>query len=572
MNLRKLLDERIGKSITEVLGSPASAVITRASRPEFGDFQANGVMAVAKKLKRNPRDIAAEVIAKIDLEGIAEKIEIAGPGFINIWLSESFLSSSICATTHLLENSRTSATVVIDYSSPNLAKEMHVGHLRSTVIGDSVARVLAALGDTVIRQNHVGDWGTQFGMLLAYVNELGDALSEQSDKLSDLEVFYRAAKKRFDSDSTFANKARANVVALQSGDEKTLQAWQQFIDISLSHCESLYKRLGIQLTREDVMGESAYNDDLKNVVQDLKAKGLLRESNGAYCVFLDAFKNKEGEPLPVIVQKSDGGFLYATTDLSAVRHRFSTLHADRSLYIVGAPQILHFQQIFAVAQMAGYVPDGKEITHHPFGSMLGKDGKPFSTRKGGAEKLSNLLDEAEERAYLLVASKNPDLDEKTHRSIARIVGLGAVKYADLSKNRTNDYVFDWDQMLSFEGNTAPYLQYAYSRIQSLFKRGAIDFSKLSCKITTQSIHEHQLAVSLLVFQEVVENVGREALPHLLCNYLYELASNYMRFYEHCPVLTAEAELRDSRLLLCKKTADTLKLGLSLLGIGTIERM
>jgi len=572
MNLRNFLDERISKGISEVLGAPASAVVTRSSRPEFGDFQANGVMAIAKQLKRNPRDVAAEVITRIDLEGIAGKIEIAGPGFINIWLSESFLSASLCATNELLDQSHTSTTVVIDYSSPNLAKEMHVGHLRSTVIGDSIARVLGALGDKVIRQNHVGDWGTQFGMLLAYMDELSGGQAVQSEKLSDLEMFYRAAKKRFDSDAEFANQARANVVALQSGDKKALQAWQQFIDISLSHCESLYKRLDIQLTRDDVMGESAYNDDLKSVVEDLDAKGLLSESKGASCVFLEAFKNKEGEPLPVIVQKSDGGFLYATTDLSAVRHRFSNLHADRSLYIVGAPQILHFQQIFAVAHLAGYIPSGKEITHHPFGSMLGKDGKPFSTRKGGAEKLSNLLDEAEERAYLLVSSKNPDLDEATQRSIARVVGLGAVKYADLSKNRTNDYIFDWDQMLSFEGNTAPYLQYAYSRIQSLFKRGAVDFSSIDQKISTQATHEHQLAVTLLVFQEVVENVGRDALPHLLCNYLYELASNYMRFYEHCPVLSAKDELRDSRLILCKKTADTLKLGLSLLGIGTIERM
>ncbi len=572
MNLRKLLDERIGRGMSKVSGAPALAVVTRSSRPEFGDFQANGAMALAKKLKRSPREIAAQVIDSIDLNGIADKIEIAGPGFINIWLSEAFLSSSICANNPLIEKTPQAQTVVVDYSSPNLAKEMHVGHLRSTVIGDCVTRVLSQLGHTVIRQNHVGDWGTQFGMLLTHMDELKDRKSAQKEELADLEFFYRAAKKRFDSDPEFADRARANVVALQSGNVDVLHTWQQFIDISLSHCEALYERLDIQLTRADVRGESAYNDDLKSVVEDLDSKGLLSESNGARCVFLDEFKNKDGEPLPVIVQKSDGGYLYATTDLSAVRHRFNKLRADRALYIVGAPQILHFQQIFAVARLAGYVTQNQELTHHSFGSMLAKDGKPFSTRKGGAEKLANLLDEAEERAFELVSSKSPEMNTAAKKSIARVVGFGAVKYADLSKNRTNDYIFDWDQMLSFDGNTAPYLQYAYSRIKSLFKRGEVDFSKIDSGISAQSAQEHQLAVCLLVFQETVESVGREALPHLLCNYLYELASNYMRFYEHCPVLSAEEDLRNSRLLLCKRTADTLKLGLSLLGIGTVERM
>lgn len=572
MNLRKLLDERVSAAISKVSASAAPAVLARASRPEFGDYQANGVMAAAKKMQANPREIAQKVIQVLDLEGISDKLEVAGPGFINIWLSEAFLSSSICEQKHLIEKTTEAKTVVIDYSSPNLAKEMHVGHLRTTVIGDSLSRVLSALGHTVIRQNHVGDWGTQFGMLLAYLEDLNSEHEDFSDKLADLEEFYRAAKKRFDSEPPFADRARARVVALQSGDESVLKTWQQFIDISLSHCQALYDRLDIQLTRDDVMGESAYNDDLHNVVLDLDKKGLLSESRGAKCVFLEEFSNKEGQPLPIIVQKSDGGYLYATTDLSAVRHRFTKLHADRALYIVGAPQILHFQQIFTLARKAGYVPANCELTHHPFGSMLGKDGKPFSTRKGGVEKLSSLLDEAEERAYALVRSKNPELDEETLRSIAKVLGFGAIKYADLSKNRTGDYIFDWDQMLAFEGNTAPYLQYAYSRIQSLFKRGAINFQDIDCNITTHSIYEHQLAVALLGFQEVLEVIVRDALPHQLCNYLYDLASLYMRFYEHCPVLSAEDKLRNSRLILCKKTADTLKLGLSLLGIDVVERM
>ena len=572
MNIRDLLEERISKAISTLAGSPAKAMLARSSRPEFGDYQANGVMSVAKKLKRNPRDLAQELVQSIQLDGIAEKLEVAGPGFINIWLSKNFLSDSLCNQEQLLTNTAHTETVVIDYSSPNLAKEMHVGHLRTTIIGDSIARVLTQLGHKVIRQNHVGDWGTQFGMLLTYMQDQTDNLDEYDNKLADLENFYRAAKARFDSEPEFARRARTRVVALQAGDEETLKAWKQFINTSLSHCQTIYQQLDVQLSPDDVMGESAYNDDLQNIIADLQQKQLLVESHGAKCVFLEEFTNKQGEPLPVIVQKSDGGFLYATTDLAAIRYRFSKLHADRALYIVGAPQILHFQQIFALAKKANFIPEGCEITHHPFGSILGKDGRPFSTRKGGVEKLGNLLDEAEQRAYTLVAAKNPELGDEDLRLIAKTVGIGAIKYADLSKNRTGDYIFDWDQMLSFEGNTAPYLLYAYSRIQSLFRRGNINFDEIKAEVITTTTYEHQLAVNLLGFQEVVELVARDALPHQLCNYLFDLASCYMRFYEHCPVLSAEKTLSHSRLILCKKTAETLKAGLYLLGISTVERM
>jgi arginyl-tRNA synthetase len=568
VNLRALLSARIEAALAEVLGEPAPAVVQPAGRPEFGDYQANGVMAAAKRTRQNPRALAEAVVARADLAGIAEAPEIAGPGFINLRLRPEFLAHRLAAEP-LLQPASPSERIVVDYSSPNLAKEMHVGHLRSTIIGDALARLLAALGHQVIRQNHVGDWGTQFGMLLTHLDETG----ANSRELADLENFYRAAKARFDSDPEFAERSRETVVRLQQGDARARDAWQQFIDISLSHCQAVYDRLGVTLGPDDVHAESAYNAALPEVIAELDRQGLVSTSDGATCVFLDEFTGKDGEPLPVIVQKSDGGYLYATTDLAAVRYRTHDLQAHRVLYLTDARQALHFRQIFAVARRAGFATPDARLEHLPFGAMLGTDGKPFKTRSGDVVKLIELLDEAETRAFAIVSEKSPELPEDERRQVAHAVGIGAVKYADLSKNRTSDYVFDWNQMLAFEGNTAPYLQYAYTRIRSVFRRAGIEPGSLTAGAPVIAAPaEHQLAVQLLRFQETVDQVAEDGFPHQLCGYLYELATAFMRFYESCPILTAEAAVRDSRLRLCARTAETLRSGLDLLGIETVERM
>ena len=568
MNLKQLLSERLGAAFRAACDEPVDPVIQTAGKPEFGDYQANGAMAAAKRLGLAPRDLAARVIAAADVADLCEPLEVAGPGFINIRLRGEFLTQRLGDGFELIEPVSDPLTVVVDYSSPNLAKEMHVGHLRSTIIGDALARTLEALGHRVIRQNHVGDWGTQFGMLLAFLEESGAG----SDELADLEAFYRSAKQRFDSDAEFAQRARAKVVLLQSGDPATRAEWQRFINISLSHCQAIYERLGVTLRRDDVHAESAYNDDLPLIVIALRERGLLVESDGAQCVFLDEFKGKDDQPLPVIVQKSDGGYLYATTDLAAVRYRAQTLHSDRVLYLTDARQALHFRQIFAVSRKAGFTTNSIALEHHPFGNMLGRDGKPFKTRAGGVVKLNELLDEAETRALALVSGKNPDLPEAERGDIARVVGIGSVKYADLSKNRTSDYVFDWDQMLSFEGNTAPYLQYACSRIHSLFMRGNVDLVALPSSVRIDAAEERALAIALLRFQEIIELVAQEGYPHLLCGYLYELAAAFTRFYEACPILNQAEALRRSRLRLCQRTVVTLETGLDLLGIETVQRM
>jgi len=441
--------------------------------------------------------------------------------------------------------------------------------LRSTVIGDSVANVLGFLGDTVIRQNHVGDWGTQFGMLLAYLQEKPTT----SDELSDLENFYRAAKQRFDESEEFAERARALVVKLQAGDADCLALWTRFKDISLSHCQEIYDRLNVNLTPADVMGESAYNDDLANVVNDLKAAGLLVESNGAQCVFLEEFKTAEGTPLPVIVQKAGGGYLYATTDLAAVRYRSNVLKADRALYFVDQRQALHFQQVFEVARRAGFITNGMLTEHMGFGTMNGADGRPFKTRDGGTVKLVDLLDEAQERAYALVKEKNPEVAEADLRTIAKAVGIGAVKYADLSKHRTSDYSFNFDQMLSFEGNTAPYLLYAYTRVVGVFRKLGEAFDETKGQIILQAPQEQELAARLAQFGETLNNVAEKGTPHVLCAYLYDLAGLFSSFYENCPILGAETpEQQQSRLRLAALIGRTLKQGLDLLGLETLERM
>ena len=574
MNIRQLLDDRITATLHS-LGAPEtiSAIVKPSARPEFGDYQANGVMAAAKQLKTNPRELATRLLDALDLSDVAEKLEVAGPGFINIHLKNGWLVQALDKTPPSLPLSgEERKSIVVDYSGPNLAKEMHVGHLRSTIIGDAVARVLVFQGHNVIRQNHVGDWGTQFGMLIAHMVSLQAQGGELSMQLADLETFYRAAKQRFDNESSFADNARHYVVKLQSGDAECLQLWQQFIDISLHHCEEVYAQLGVNLTRADVKPESAYNADLPVIVSDLQAQGLLVEDNGAQCAFLDEFKNKDGSITPIIVQKTGGGYLYATTDLAALRYRSGTLNADRVLYFTDARQSLHFQQVFTLARKAGFVRPEVALEHMPFGNMLGEDGKPFKTRTGGTVKLVEVLAEAEERAFALVSAKNPELPEAERHAIAHSVGIGAVKYADLSKNRNSDYIFNWDAMLSFEGNTAPYLQYAYARIKSIFRR--LETYDAQATLTLQETAERTLAMKLLQFTEATDSVAKEGLPNHLCTYLYELAGNFMSFYEACPILKdgVAQDVRNSRLRLADLTAQTLQTGLNLLGIGVMERM
>ncbi|MFT6790971.1 MAG: arginyl-tRNA synthetase [Cellvibrionaceae bacterium] len=551
--------------------------IAPSKRVGSGDYQANGAMAAAKHLRKNPLDVARDIVTCLQIDDMASAVDISGPGFINITLSNEWLAEAVEHYRQAYEKAlraNSQQTVVVDYSSPNLAKEMHVGHLRSTIIGDAMVRILEKQGHRVIRQNHVGDWGTQFGMLLVELETHLQQGEPASLALKDLESFYRQAKQTFDASEAFADKARETVVKLQSGDPQTLSLWQQFKTVSLAHSQEIYNKLNVTLCLEDIRGESAYNDDLSILVKELRDKGLAKEDQGALVVFLEELANKDGRPSPVIVQKQGGGYLYSTSDLAALRYRQNTIHADRILYFIDARQSLHMQQMFTIARKAGFVDAAVSLEHHAFGTMMNDDGKPIKTRRGGTIKLAELLDEAIERADALVREKSSDLSEAQYREIAKKVGIGAVKYADLSKVRTGDYLFNWDSMLSFEGNTAPYLQYAYTRIQSIFRKAEQSPQQINGPFKIAQPDEKKLSIKLLQFPETIQQVSQDAYPHLLCTYLYDLASLYMRFYENCPILKDSVSKvdRSSRLLLCDATGKTLKLGLELLGIETMEKM
>ncbi|TRN12082.1 arginine--tRNA ligase [Vibrio fluvialis] len=577
MNIQALINDKVSQAL-EAAGAPAGspAAVRQSAKPQFGDYQANGVMGVAKQLGTNPREFAQKVIDVLDLDGIASKTEIAGPGFINIFLSEEFLAKqadAALADERLGVAQEAQQTIVADYSAPNVAKEMHVGHLRSTIIGDAVVRTLEFLGHKVIRANHIGDWGTQFGMLIANLERVQQESGEVSMELSDLEAFYRESKKLYDEDAEFAERARNYVVKLQGGDAFCLDMWKKLVDVTMIQNQRNYDRLNVSLTRDDVMGESMYNDMLPGIVADLKEKGLAQEDDGAQVVFLEEFKNKDGEPMGVIIQKRDGGFLYTTTDIACAKYRYETLGADRVLYFIDSRQHQHLMQAWTIVRKAGYVPEEVTLEHHAFGMMLGKDGRPFKTRAGGTVRLADLLDEAEERAKALIESKNPDLDADEKAEIATTVAMAAGKYADLSKHRTTDYVFDWDNMLAFEGNTAPYMQYAYTRVASIFAKAGVSPDNLTGDIKITEEKEKALIAKLLQFEEAVQSVSREGQPHILCSYLFELAGQFSSFYEACPILIAEDEsVKQSRLKLAALTAKTIKQGLSLLGINTLERM
>jgi len=569
--LEDLLHDRLAPAFEAVAGARVDPSLRRS---QHADFQADAALALAKRLGRPPREIAAAVLDAARLDGLVASAEISGPGFINLTLADAALGPLLAAMSQDerlgVPPAQAPETVLVDYSAPNVAKEMHVGHLRSTVIGDAAVRVLDWLGHRVLRANHLGDWGTPFGMLIEHLVDQGAAAEGLS--LGDLNAFYQAARAKFDTDETFRERSRTRVVALQSGDLGTRQLWRLLVDESARHFLAVYDLLGVRLTGGDFRGESFYNDMLAPVVAELDQLGLLRESDGAQVAYPAGFTGRDGGPLPLIVRKSDGGFGYPATDLAAIRHRTRELGVTRLLYVVGLPQSQHFAMIFEVAREAGWLAAPARAEHVGFGSILGPDGKLFRSRSGDTVKLGALLDEAVARAAALIAEKSPDLDAETRAAVARDVGVGALKYADLGNDRTRDYVFDWDRMLSFEGNTGPYLQYARARILSIFRRGGVTPPRGLTAIPVTAPEERALAIELLGFPAVVAEVGQSLEFHRLAGYLFKLATVFTAFYERCPVLRAEGAVRESRLVLCDLTARVLGRGLILLGIGTPDRM
>jgi arginyl-tRNA synthetase len=586
-DIETILRERFKAAMSLALGPEHASTDPQLRAPntaQFGDFQANAAMSLGKALGSKPRDVAEKIVAALDVAGVCSKVEIAGPGFINLHLTPEFIDEHVSAQAHDsrlgVALAQPAQSVVVDYGGPNVAKEMHVGHLRSTIIGDAIVRVLAFEGHNVIRQNHIGDWGTQFGMLIESMVE-SDWQPVPGQLIGDLNTLYQAAKKRFDDDADFAARARQRVVLLQGGDERTLGLWRKLVAQSQEHFQEVYSRLGVLLESSDVRGESFYNPRLPGVVQGLDDAGLLKISQGAAVVCPEGFKNEEGEPLPLIVRKSDGGYLYATTDLAAARFRLTDLGAQRLIYVADSRQAQHFAMVFATLRLAGWAGGQQRLDYVPFGTVLGKDRKPFKTRSGEVLKLIDLLNEAQERAASVLAEKEAgrpsDLTADARTRVAKVVGIGALKYADLSSDRIKDYIFDWDRMLAMEGNTAPYLQNAYVRIRSIFRKaqaqGLWSTQDTAGTVTLREPAERALGLKLLLFSGVVRSVAQSLEPHRLCNYLYELAALYHQFYENCPVLTAPDDAtRKSRLTLCGATADVLKKGLELLGIEVVEQM
>lgn len=583
-SLIEQLRNKFTQALTTAFGSAVEGIdpiVVPASNPQFGDYQSNIALSLSKALKQPPRAIAEQIVQHLDVSGICQTPAIAGPGFINLTLESAYLEAQLSVIQidpRLgVESVKTPQRVIVDFSSPNIAKEMHVGHLRSTIIGDSLARILEFQGHDVLRLNHVGDWGTQFGMLIAYLRETYPSALTTSNALDlgDLVAFYRKAKQRFDADEEFQETARKEVVKLQSGAEDSRRAWQLLCEQSRREFEVIYDLLDIHLTER---GESFYNSLLPDVVKDLEKSGLLVEDTGAQCVFLEGFTNKEGQPLPLIVRKSDGGYNYATTDLAAIRYRIEQDRAVRIIYVTDSGQANHFAQVFQVARRAGWLTDEVQVVHVPFGLVQGEDGKKLKTRSGETVRLRDLLDEAitRARADLEARLKDEGREEteefKTH--VAQIIGLSAVKYADLSQNRNSNYIFSFNKMLSLQGNTAPYLLYAYARIQSISRKGNINFNELgdNAKVLLQEEAELVLGKHVLQLSEVLRELERDLLPNRLCQYLYELSQKFNQFFEQCPVLWSEEPVRTSRLVLCNLTSQTLKLGLSLLGIGVLERM
>jgi arginyl-tRNA synthetase len=583
-SILETLKNRFTQALINSFGQEMAEVdplVRLSNNPNFGDYQADIAMSLAKKLKQKPRDIAQQIIAHLQVEDLCNTPEIAGAGFINLKLKQSYLEDQIKKIQNDLrlgiEKVTNSEKIIVDFSSPNIAKEMHVGHLRSTIIGDCIARILEFKGYDVLRLNHVGDWGTQFGMLIAYLKEVyPDALTTADAlDLGDLVAFYKQAKQRFDEDDGFKEISRQEVVNLQAENPESIHAWQLLCNQSRQAFQVIYDLLNIKLVER---GESFYNPYLPEIVEYLKQQNIVEESDGAQCVFLEGFTNKEGNPLPLIVQKSDGGYNYATTDLAALKYRIEKDGAKKIIYVTDAGQANHFTQVFQVGKKAGILTDQIEVIHVPFGLVLGQDGKKLKTRSGETIRLKDLLDEAVKRAYLdlekRLAEEGRNETEDFRNNVAQIVGLSAVKYADLSQNRISNYKFNYDEMLKLQGNTAPYMLYAYVRVQGISRQGQINFEELdqNIRIVIQEESEVILAKHLLQFSDILKEVENSLLPNRLCDYLYELSKKFNKFYEDCPVLKAEDPFKTSRLILADLTAKSLKLGLSLLGISVLERM
>ena len=572
------VEQRIAAAFAKVGGAAAVGIDTAVRQSDRADAQVNGSLALAKAMGLTPREVALKVLEIVDLKEICSDAQVAGPGFINLTFKNEFLARELMASSTGKKLGVRSATkprkVVIDYSAPNVAKEMHVGHLRSTVIGDALVRMLTYVGNEVARENHVGDWGTPFGMLIEHLVDLGETHAAEELSVGDLDSFYRSARKKFDESEIFQTRARTRVVALQSGDAETLRLWKLLVAESNRYFQKIYRTLGVLLEPTDVMGESAYNKLLPQVTTRLGALGMMTKSDGADVVFPEGFTNRENQPLPLIIRKTDGGYNYATSDLACVIDRVERIDAELLLYVVGAPQAQHLQMIAAVATQAGWLKAPREMVHVSFGNVLGADKKMLKTRSGDTVKLDALLTEAVERAAKAVAEKNPDLTAEAQAEIARIVGIGAVKYADLSTDRIKDYTFDWDRMLSFDGNTSPYLQYAHARICSIFRRANVERASVrNFEPTISHVAERELAMKVLQFDSALWDTLDKYSPHRLCTYLYDLATSFSSFYEQCPVLKAENENeKNSRLMLCDLTARVMQAGLEVLGIESPEQM
>lgn len=575
MSIQSILNEKVTSAIHQAgIQEEFNPAVRASTKPQFGDYQVNGLMGIAKRHKINPRELATNVLTHLDLDNIAEKVEIAGPGFLNIFLKNEWLSShisSLVQENNIKMTDQKKQTIVVDYSAPNIAKEMHVGHLRTTIIGDCLVKVLDYLGHNVIRANHIGDWGTPFGMLIAHLEDIeGNAKNHQ--ELSDLDMFYKAAQKKFKENEEFANKARKYVSELHNGNEKIISQWKKLIDITMSQNQTLYNRLNISLSQENIMGESFYNPMLPGIVNDLLSKNIATKDHGATVVFLEEFKNRDGNPMGVIIQKKDGAYLYTTTDIACLKYRYETLKADRILYCIDARQNQHLQQIWAISKKANYVSENISLEHIQNGMVLGDDGKPFKTRSGKTVKLLSLIDESESRAYKLIKDKNPTLSDAEITKMAKLIGGASIKYAELSKSRTTDYIFNFDNMLSFTGNTAPYLLYAYTRIQSILSKSNLHPLQQNYKLIITNDIEKQIALQVAQFEDIVKTVAKDGTPHILCSYLYNLSGLFSSFYESNPILQENEEIKHSRLLLVQIVSIVIKTSLDLLGIEALNKM
>jgi arginyl-tRNA synthetase len=568
-----VLAPRVSESIIDAFGSEFSGTDPVLRPSQFADVQVNVAFVLAKRVGLPPREVAARILEHVELNGLCSRVEVSGSGFLNLTLRDEWIGNSVSAMASderlgvpLEEPQR----IPIDYSAPNVAKEMHVGHLRSTVVGDALARILEHLGHAVIRQNHIGDWGTPFGMLIEHLLDVGERSKEARLLETDPNTFYQAARAKFDADQVFATRARARVVALQAGDPDTVRLWRELVELSKHYFNRVYARLRVTLTNDHLAGESTYNDRLASVCAELEASGIATVSRGALCVFLDDYTGRDGEPVPLIIRKSDGGYGYATTDLATIRYRVEELHADRLLYVIGAPQVLHLNMVWDTARKAGWLPDSVVPTHVQIGNVLGPDRKILRTRSGAPLQLMALLDAAVTKARAVIDEGRPDLDEAVRGAIAPQIGVGAVKYADLSIAHDSEYVFDLERMVSLTGNTGPYLQYAAARIRSIFRTAGVRPSEPVGQIRVDA--ERTLALALVEFGPVVSDVGDRLEPHRLCGYLFDLAQAFSVFYETCPVHKAEPSTRESRLALCALTLRVLEKGLDLLGLEAPERM